>query len=79
MSKFRANNAVDRVLRPNDVPGTLLNMAMLNITSDDSALRLSAYNLLCALSTSFNFGASSAKKRLLTRAAWRCLPTPWRL
>lgn len=66
VSKFRANNAVDRVLRPNDVPGTLLNMAMLNITSDDSALRLSAYNLLCALSTSFNFGASSAKKRLLS-------------
>ncbi|CBQ70693.1 related to Neurofibromin [Sporisorium reilianum SRZ2] len=66
VSKFRASNAVDRVLRPNDVPGTLLNMAMLNITSNDSALRLSAYNLLCALSTSFNFGASSAKKRLLS-------------
>ncbi|CDR87933.1 related to Neurofibromin [Sporisorium scitamineum] len=66
VSKFRASNAVDRVLRPNDVPGTLLNMAMLNITSSDSALRLSAYNLLCALSTSFNFGASSAKKRLLS-------------
>lgn len=66
VSKFRASNAVDRVLRPNDVPGTLLNMAMLNITSNDSALRLGAYNLLCALSTSFNFGASSAKKRLLS-------------
>ncbi|GAC96962.1 RasGAP group protein [Pseudozyma hubeiensis SY62] len=66
VSKFRASNAVDRVLRPNDVPGTLLNMAMLNITSNDAALRLSAYNLLCALSTSFNFGASSAKKRLLS-------------
>ncbi|SOV02504.1 related to neurofibromin [Ustilago sp. UG-2017a] len=65
VSKFRAN-AVDRVLRPNDVPGTLLNMAMLNITSNDSSLRLSAYNLLCALSTSFNFGASSAQKRLLS-------------
>uniref|UniRef100_V5ET08 Ras GTPase activating protein RasGAP n=2 Tax=Kalmanozyma brasiliensis (strain GHG001) TaxID=1365824 RepID=V5ET08_KALBG len=65
-SKFRADNPVDRVLRPNDVPGTLLNMAMHNITSNDSALRLSAYNLLCALSTSFNFGASSAKKRLLS-------------
>lgn len=66
VSKFRANNAADRVLRPSDVPGTLLNMAMLNITSNDAALRLSAYNLLCALSTSFNFGASSAKKRLLS-------------
>ncbi|KAI3488808.1 hypothetical protein L1887_47149 [Cichorium endivia] len=62
VSKFRANNAVDRVLRPNDVPGTLLNMAMLNITSDDSALRLSAYNLLCALSTSFNFGAKQRQE-----------------
>jgi neurofibromin 1 len=55
-----------RSMRPNDVPGTLLNMALLNITSRDSLLRLSAYGLMCALSTSFNFGASKASKRLLS-------------
>ena len=66
VSRSRATKAVDRMLRPSDVPGTLLNMAMLNMTSEDYHLRLGAYNLLCALSTSFNFGASSARKRLLS-------------
>ncbi|PWN51037.1 hypothetical protein IE53DRAFT_314631 [Violaceomyces palustris] len=66
VSRFRTSKSIDRALRPSDVPGTLLNMAMLNITSEDYGLRLSAYNLLCALSTSFNFGASNARKRLLS-------------
>ncbi|CAG8574310.1 8733_t:CDS:10, partial [Diversispora eburnea] len=45
----------ERVIRPNDVPGTLLNMALLNIMSEDPNLRLAAYNLLVALSLIFNF------------------------
>ncbi|UZJ51578.1 hypothetical protein CBS101457_000898 [Exobasidium rhododendri] len=61
-----ANRTLERTLLPSDVPGTLLNMAMLNITSHDHRLRLGAYDLLCALSTSFNFGASNARKRLLS-------------
>lgn len=60
------HKGIDRTLLPSDVPGTLLNMAMLNITSQDHQLRLSAYDLLCALSTSFNFGASNARKKLLS-------------
>lgn len=67
VSKFRApTKAMERMLLPSDVPGTLLNMAMLNSTSRDNGLRLSAYDLLCALSTSFSFGASNARKRLLS-------------
>lgn len=66
VSRFRTTKAVDRTLLPSDVPGTLLNMAMINITSEDYGLRLCAYDLLCALSTSFNFGASNARKRLLS-------------
>lgn len=68
VSRFdnKPNKAIVRTLLPSDVPGTLLNMAMLNITSQDHRLRLSAYDLLCALSTSFNFGASNARKKLLS-------------
>lgn len=56
---------VERTLMPSDVPGTLLNMALLNLGSADYALRVSAYNLLFALSTSFGFTASNARRRLL--------------
>lgn len=41
-------------IRPKDVPGTLLNMALLNLGSSDSTLRTSAYNLLCALTKTFD-------------------------
>jgi len=51
----KPTNITERVIRPSDVPGTLLNMALLNIGSDDPNLRLAAYNLLVALSLIFNF------------------------
>jgi hypothetical protein len=49
------NQVSERVIRPSDVPGTLLNMALLNMGSEDPDLRLAAYNLLCLLSYIFNF------------------------
>ena len=61
-----AYSKTERTLMPSDVPGTLLNMALLNMTSSEYLLRASAYDLLCALSTSFNFGASNARRRLLS-------------
>jgi len=45
---------VHQKIRPKDVPGTLLNMALLNLGSSDPNLRTAAYNLLCALSTTFD-------------------------
>ncbi|EDV22626.1 uncharacterized protein TRIADDRAFT_59057 [Trichoplax adhaerens] len=45
---------VYKKITPNEVPGTLLNMALLNLGNNDSKLRSSAYNLLCALATAFN-------------------------
>lgn len=45
----------ERAIRPNDVPGRLLNMSLLNIGSDDPNLRLAAYNLLYSLSLTFRF------------------------
>ncbi|CAD6227786.1 GSCOCG00006244001-RA-CDS [Cotesia congregata] len=41
-------------IRPKDVPGTLLNMALLNLGSSDPDLRTAAYNLLCALTATFD-------------------------
>ncbi|CAB1349117.1 unnamed protein product, partial [Coregonus sp. 'balchen'] len=41
-------------IRPKDVPGTLLNLALLNLGSSDPSLRSAAYNLLCALTCTFN-------------------------
>lgn len=51
----RPANISERTIRPSDVPGRLLNMALLNMGSDDPNLRLSSYNLLYALSRVFNF------------------------
>lgn len=45
---------VHQKIRPIDVPGTLLNMALLNLGSADPNLRTAAYNLLCALTGTFD-------------------------
>lgn len=46
--------AVHSKIRPKDVPGTLLNMALLNLGSPDPNLRTAAYNHLCALTATFD-------------------------
>ncbi|CAI2172941.1 5991_t:CDS:10 [Funneliformis geosporum] len=66
----RPTNITERVIRPSDVPGTLLNMALLNIGSDDPNLRLAAYNLLVALSAIFNFDVGGQ----LLGAKGLCIP-----
>ena len=48
---FCLNNDIDD---DQDVPGTLLNMALLNLGSSDPNLRTAAYNLLCALTSTFD-------------------------
>ncbi|XP_060536829.1 neurofibromin isoform X2 [Cylas formicarius] len=45
---------VHQKIRPKDVPGTLLNMALLNLGSHDPNLRTAAYNQLCALTATFD-------------------------
>nr|CAD21515.1 related to NEUROFIBROMIN [Neurospora crassa] len=49
----------ERFIKPQDVPGTLLNLALTNLASPDPVLRLSSYNLLGALCKSFKFKAAS--------------------
>ncbi|KAJ3452613.1 gtpase-activator protein for ras-like gtpases [Anaeramoeba flamelloides] len=45
-------------IRPSDVPGSLLNIALLNLGSQSENLRKSSYNLLTALCNSFRFTMS---------------------
>ncbi|RCI06233.1 Ras GTPase activating protein ira2, partial [Rhizopus stolonifer] len=42
-------------IRPTDVPGRILNMALLNMGNENPALRSAAYNLLCSLCIFFRF------------------------
>ena len=49
----------ERLIRPHDVPGTLLNLAFTNLSSHDAILRLSSYNLLGALCKAFKFGSGA--------------------
>jgi neurofibromin 1 len=51
----RTLKSFERLIRPQDVPGTLLNLALTNLTSSDHVLRLSSYNLLGALCKAFKF------------------------
>lgn len=51
----RLQKSFERLIRPQDVPGTLLNLAFTNMLSLDDRLRLAAYNLLGALCRAFKF------------------------
>ena len=55
----RTTKSVERLIRPQDVPGTLLNLALTNLASPDPLLRLSSYNLLGSLCKAFKFTAAS--------------------
>lgn len=57
--ELRTLKSFERLVRPQDVPGTLLNIALTNMASADQVLRLASYNLLCALCRAFRFAADS--------------------
>jgi neurofibromin 1 len=67
----RAHKPLERLIRPQDVPGTLLNLALTNLSSSDPVLRLSSYNLLGALCKTFKFG--SASRLVCTKGKWASL------
>ena len=62
---IRALKSFERFIRPQDVPGTLLNLSLTNLASVDPVLRLSSYNLLGALCKAFKF--SPASKLMCTK------------
>jgi neurofibromin 1 len=51
----RPHKPLGRLIRPQDVPGTLLNLSFMNLSSSNHKLRLSSYNLLGALCRAFKF------------------------
>ena len=55
----RSLKPYERLIRPQDVPGTLLNLALTNLASPDPVLRFSSYNLLGSLCRTFKFSAAS--------------------
>jgi neurofibromin 1 len=55
----RTVKSFERLIRPQDIPGTLLNLALMNLAASDQALRLASYNLLGALCQAFKFKAAS--------------------
>lgn len=54
----RITKPVERLIRPQDIPGTMLNLALTNLSSSYHVLRLSSYNLLGALCRCFNFSTA---------------------
>ncbi|KIR99934.1 neurofibromin 1 [Cryptococcus deuterogattii 2001/935-1] len=59
-SRLREDTPLNsRILRPTDVPATLLNVALLNLTSSNEALRMGAYILVNELSQFFKYGLAS--------------------
>ncbi|ORX55545.1 hypothetical protein DM01DRAFT_1366815 [Hesseltinella vesiculosa] len=60
----------ERPMRPSDVPGRLLSMALLNIGNDDPGIRLAAYNLLHALGVTFHLDMANQ----LLNALDLCIP-----
>ncbi|KAI8920521.1 hypothetical protein BC831DRAFT_92159 [Entophlyctis helioformis] len=47
----------ERDISPRDLPGTLLNIALLNLGSNESSLRVASYDLLCAIMDNFAFNS----------------------
>jgi neurofibromin 1 len=65
--RLRDTPSEDRALRPSDVPGTLLNVAFLNLSSSDETLRLGAYNLVSELCQFFKYELASSVMKVSSK------------
>ncbi|WWC91180.1 uncharacterized protein L201_006121 [Kwoniella dendrophila CBS 6074] len=70
-ARLREGPTSERALRPSDVPATLLNVALLNLSSSDSTLRSGAYILLNEVCQFFKYDLAS---RVLTVSAGLSIP-----
>jgi len=70
---LKPNQPFERLIRPQDVPGTLLNISLTNVASVDQNLRVASYNLLCALCQTFRFDVNS---NFMTCKGMQIIPFP---
>ncbi|WWD06786.1 hypothetical protein V865_004881 [Kwoniella europaea PYCC6329] len=70
-ARLREGPNSERALRPSDVPATLLNVALLNLSSSDGTLRMGAYILLTELCQFFKYDLAS---RVLKVSAGLSIP-----
>nr|XP_018259204.1 neurofibromin 1 [Kwoniella dejecticola CBS 10117]OBR81362.1 neurofibromin 1 [Kwoniella dejecticola CBS 10117] len=63
-ARLREGPSNERALRPSDVPATLLNVALLNLSSSDGRLRMGAYILLNELCQFFKYDLASRVLRV---------------
>ncbi|WVW79391.1 hypothetical protein I302_101360 [Kwoniella bestiolae CBS 10118] len=70
-ARLREGPSNERALRPSDVPATLLNVALLNLSSSDGTLRMGAYILLNELCQFFKYELAS---RVLKVSAGLSIP-----
>ncbi|OCF40958.1 neurofibromin 1 [Kwoniella heveanensis CBS 569] len=70
-AKLRDSPSNERSLRPSDVPATLLNVALLNLSSNDGTLRMGSYILLNELCQFFRYDLAS---RVLKISAGLTIP-----
>lgn len=62
-SRLRDTPTTQKSLRPSDVPGALLNFALLNMHSPDDTLRSASYDLLSELTAFFKFNLDAKVPR----------------
>lgn len=55
--------SAERFVKPEDLPGALLNVSLMNLASNDRSLRLASYNMIAGLSRAFHFNID---KQLIT-------------
>jgi len=67
-SRLRDGPSEDRSLGPSDVPGTLLNVALLNLSSGDETLRFGAYSLVYELSGFFKWELALSVLKVTSRS-----------
>ena len=53
--ELKSAKSLDRLIKPDDIPGSLLNVSLMNLASTDRALRLASYNTIAGLSKAFHF------------------------
>nr|KAJ3419272.1 Ras GTPase activating protein ira2 [Polyrhizophydium stewartii] len=51
--------ADERDVSPRDLPGTLLNIALLNLYSEEPSVRVASYDLLCAIVSGFGYNVGA--------------------